>query len=191
MTTKSKNEASPSDIFEMYEQLGVTSVTKEHLVIDHTVHRERNVRFYISLLLVLPLLMALFSYNKQNLINFIGTVLFTLLVFVYFKYKYVVWHKRITLHPTEGTISYVRHFPKTHLVLQYADIDILSNKLLIKNYSTTRYYLCKKGLGLKKGKKHALLTGYVYAEDSDKAYFIKLLKQLMEEGTLPEGLAQY
>ena len=191
MTTENKNEKKTTSIFDIYEQLGVSNVSKNQIIIDHSSQREKNAKMYYSLLVGLPFLIAILTYNTQGFITFMGTILFIVLAFIYSKYKYNIWHKKISFDNIKGTISYKRHFPKKNFVFKYDDIFVSSKTHCIKSNCSVHYYLSKKGYYTKEEKKHSLFTGYIYAADDDKVFFIKLLKQFMEQGTLSKDLKPY
>ncbi|WP_346881853.1 hypothetical protein [uncultured Algibacter sp.] len=186
MTTENKKD--PAHIFTLYEELGISNVSNHVIVFDHSYQREKNAKMYYSLLIGLPFLMTILSYNTQDFIAFLGTILFTVGVFIYSKNKYNIWYKKISFNNVKGTITYKRHFPKKNLVFKYDTMHISSKTHCIKNSCSLYFYISKKGQRTKKEKKHALFTGYIYATDNDKELFVKFLNKFMEEGTLPKDL---
>lgn len=191
MITENKKENMNSTILDIYEDLGISNVSKNLIVINHSYQREENIKMYYLLLLGLPFLMTILSYNTQDFTSFIGTILFIVMVFIYSKYKYNIWYKKISFNNEKGTISYERYFPKKNIVLKYDSMYVSSKTHCIKSYCTLHYYLSKKGSDIKKEEKYSLFTGYIYAADEDKELFIKHLKQFMEQGFLPKELKLY
>ena len=191
MTTENKNENRPNSIFDIYKDLGVSNVSENLIVIDHSQYRIENVKLYVSLLVGLPFVMTILSYNTQDLTAFIGTILFTVLIFIYSKYKYFIWHKKISFDNVKGTITYERNFPPKNHLFKYDTMRISSKMHYIKNHGTLHYHLYEKGLDAKKEKAHSMFPGYIYAESKDTELFIKLLKQFMKQGDLAKGLKLY
>jgi len=188
MTTKNKNIEDSTTILDMYKDLGVSFVSEQVIVVDHSRQRADYAKLFYIFLVCFPLVMAVLSYNTMDLIGFISTVIAVVIFFTYLKYEHFIWSKQIHFDKVKGTISYKRYFPKKDIVFNYDTIYFRSKTQCVKNHCSLHFYIAKQGQDIEKEKKHALFTSYIYATDKDKSLFISLLKQFMKQDAFPERL---
>ncbi|WP_417785170.1 hypothetical protein [Tenacibaculum sp.] len=188
MITKNNEKEGSKFIFDIYKSLGVIYVSKELIILDHTQHRIANIKIYFYLLVGLPFLITILSYNTQGFISFLATILFTILFILYFKFQHLIWYKRISFNKTESTISYERHFPKKDFTFKYDTLFFKRKTHCIKNHCSLHYYISRKRQFEKKTVNHPLFTSSIFSSDKEKELFIRLLEEFMEQGSFPKKL---
>ena len=187
MITENSNKLS-APISKIYDNLGIVHVSKQKIIFNHSKIRAFNVKIICNLILQIPFLLAILSYNIQNLLMFTCTIIFIIIIYFYSKYKYKIWLKEITFDCQKGTINYKRTLPRKSLEFNYKDVRIMSRTEKRYKSDYQYYYLLKKGIKNKKKNRHSLFTDYIYSSDIDKKIIMSLINEFMTKRVLPKEL---
>lgn len=175
------------DILEIYKGLGVSYVSKTNIILSHTKQRTIHIRTYLVFIIAVPLLIAILSYNTQDIFGFLATITSTILFLIYLKHEPKIWYRRIVFNKLLNTICYQQNFPRKNIVFQFNKVHFSTKKHCFKNSCYLYYYISLKNF---KEKKHPLFAGCISASDEEKKIFLKLLKEYMTNEFFPSKLIE-
>lgn len=185
-------------MIDSYRDYNVKKVTENYIELDHTKNRVLNFDMAFFFSLGLFLIMQIFSYNRQDIVEYVITFSLLIITIVLQYVKKYICCKTIVFDRVKGKILLKRGVPFLNETFSFSKCDITSKKRVLRyddgfqsyhyysvyvkhKYQDSKYLLCNHSIknksfqnfivGYMKSDKAVLNSLKLYDRDEDKELY--------------------
>lgn len=111
---------------EIYREIGAETVSRDFILLNPTENRMLTFDFFFGLTMGIPVLIMIFSYNRQGITGLICTLTLIILVIAINKWKPRLCHKTILFDRKSRQIRIEQSFPKVNKTINYSEVRFTS-----------------------------------------------------------------
>lgn len=179
-------------MIDMYRVINAEKVNRDYIIINHTGNRVLYFEIFFVVTIGVLFLIQVLSYNHQDILEFLFTVVLAGTTFLLYKFRRKIWRNSIVFDREKGTVQFNRTIPYLNKSFPFSKMELLEEQRTFEHDHKTSYYnvcLLKEGKQDKKYYVCQISTDIVERIDYPFPRFIR--KYMTSDSRTLKNLIEY